>query len=152
MPFDKRGDDVFPLDPGEARHRIGPWLQAMPGQVEPLLVGFVEPGDGEFLDEIVEPHAVQRIEIGPGKITGAHPVHRRGVGAAPLVGELLPIDACDSLARAQRLSVGGHRRAPIDDGPEHVMHQRLYLTHLPLSDQVNPATLRALSASPKTRR
>ncbi len=88
----------------------GHGLQPMPGQVEPDLVLLGQlAGDAEFVEQCVEPHAMQCIEVGPRQFAGAHPVHRRGIGAAPLVGELLPVDAGDPLLRAQCLR---RRRSP----------------------------------------
>ncbi|MNC86677.1 hypothetical protein D3C83_23510 [compost metagenome] len=102
----------------------------MPGEVEPdfILLGELA-GDAEFVEQRIEPHAVQRVEIGPRQFAGAHPVHRRRIGAAPLIGELLPVDTGDALARAERLAVGRHRAAPIDDGAEDIVNQRLDLAH-----------------------
>src|SRR5204863_6411030 len=98
------------------------------------LVILAEPGDTEFFQQLVERHPVQGVEMGPWQFAGAYAVHRWRVGAAPLIGELLPIDTGDAAARGERLAVGGHCRAPIDDRAEHVMHQWLDLDHflLPL--------------------
>ena len=127
-------DDVFLLDAGQARHRIRPRLEPVPGQVEPDFVVFAECGDAEFFEQMIERHAVQDVEIGPRQFASAHPVHRGRISAAPCIGELLPIDAGDAAPCSQSLAVGGHRRPPIDHRPEHVMHQCLDLDHflLPL--------------------
>src|SRR3954452_24567702 len=101
----------------------------MPSLVEPLLVRFVEAaGDAELFGQLVERHAVQRIELSPWQLAGAHPVHRRRVKPAPFVGELLPVDV-DALALAERAAVGSHRAAPIDHRAEDIEYQRLDLRH-----------------------
>jgi hypothetical protein len=94
-----------------------------------VFVGLVEPGHAEFVEQPVERHPVQRVEIGPRQFAGADPVHRRRVFAAPGIGELGPIDAADPLPAGQRLAILGHPAAPIDDGAEHVMHQGHDLAH-----------------------
>ena len=134
----QRRDDVFLLDPGQAGYRIGPRSEPVPGQVQPLLVGLVETAHAEFFEQLVERHPVQRVEIGPGQFAGAHLVHRRRIKAAPLVGELLPIDPGDALARGEGFPVRGHGAAPIDHRPENIVYQGLHFGHSSLRRRIAP--------------
>jgi hypothetical protein len=78
-----------------------------------------------LLQQPVEDHAVQVVDLRPAELARAHAGHRGLIARAPRIGERRPVDA-QPLAPAELLSFADDRRAPVDDGAEHIEDERLH--------------------------
>jgi hypothetical protein len=119
----RRDDELF-FEARETLGRVGPRLQAVPRAVEVRFLGLAEPTDAELVDDPIQRHPVQVVESGPGELTGSNAVHAWSVTRAPGVCELLGVDR-QPPARRELADFRGNRRAPVDDGAEHVEDERL---------------------------
>jgi hypothetical protein len=71
--------------------------------------------DRQLGEQLVERLAVQRVEVGPRTLAGAHPVHRREVLLPPPLRELARVDTGQEVG-----DLLGHPRVPVDGRPEDV--------------------------------
>src|SRR3712207_3115111 len=103
----------------------------MPGPIEVILLFLGQTLDTELLKQLVEGGEMQIIELFPGDISTAHPVHRGRVPAPPGVGEGRPI-CVEVLLLAQRLAFPNNGGAPVYDRAEHVEDEcfRGYCHHI----------------------
>jgi hypothetical protein len=116
------GDDVPVLELGQTGARIGPGPQAVPDAVQVVDVLPGEPAQGKALEQVVEDHAVQRVDLRPRQLARAHARHGGPVAGAPAVGERRPVHL-ELLAAAERLALADDRAAPVDHRAEHVEHE-----------------------------
>ena len=93
--------------------------------VERILLVLAQTGELEVDEDLVERHPVQRVELGPRQLAGAHAVHARAIAGAPGVGELHGVER-HALAFRQRLDLTRDGRSPVDDGAEGVEDERLH--------------------------
>ena len=120
----ERRDCVARLQTRQASNRIWPRPASMPHLVELHLVGFSERSDLVLLEERVERHPVEHVQLGPRQLALAHAVHRRTIRTAPLVGERRPIKR-EALGFRQRGAFLNHHRAPVHNGAKGVEDHHL---------------------------
>src|SRR6267378_3979002 len=113
----------------------------MPGVVQMLDLLLAQSTQPERFQQIVEDHAVKRIDVRPGQLALAHAVHGRVVARAPGIGELRPVDAQAFFLREQ-LAFADDGAPPVDDGTEHIESQCL--------DHSSRATLITISSITQT--
>src|SRR2546425_174004 len=78
-----------------------------------------KPRDLELLDELIERHPMEIVELRPPDLAVAYLVHHRLVKTAPRDGELQPVDG-ELVLTPERLALTRDARAPIHDRSEHV--------------------------------
>src|SRR5439155_21163264 len=71
----QRGEDVLALEPREARHGIGPRIEAMPGAVEIVEVSGHHALDAELSDDLAQALPVEVVELGPSALAASHFLH-----------------------------------------------------------------------------
>jgi hypothetical protein len=119
-------------------------------------LGGGEPGHAELIEQAIEAHPVQGIEIGPGKLAVPDPRQHRLIETSPSIGEGLPVDL-QVLGPPEFLAFADDASAPVHHGSEHVEGQRLDLIerHRFPRDHCRPQTgfaSHVLSTSPTTTR
>ena len=119
------------LEPRKPADAIRPRIQAVPGAIEPIFFRIRQPGHGEIAQHPIENQPMQAIQLRPRHFPATHAVHRGRIAGAPGVGKLCGVDS-QSFASGKLLHFRGDRRAPVDDGAEHVEDQRLDRAELPL--------------------
>ena len=125
----QRRNDEFLLEPRETLNRVRPRLEPMPHVVQVPLLFLGQVLDLVLDEQLVEDHAVQRVELRPGQVALAHAVHRRAVAPAPRVGELRPVDG-QPLRLAEALAFRNQRPAPVDDRAEGIEHEDAHTIRL----------------------
>src|SRR5690606_14219961 len=101
---------------------IGPRHQAVPGAIEMLQLLFAQPGQGELFDQLVQHHAMQVVQLGPGQLAAAYPIQRGTIAGTPAVRKLAPIDVI-TFALSQQLSSADNRSTPVHHRAEYVEYQ-----------------------------
>ena len=119
------GDYVTRLEPLESRRRVGPCVEPVPRLVEVDLFVLSEAGDLEPIEKLVEDHAVEVVDAGPGELAASDAGHRRSVARSPGVGELGPVDVGQTLAVSEHLALSGDAAAPVDNRSEDIEYEGL---------------------------
>ena len=121
------GEDEAGLEAGESGDAVRPGVEAVPGVVEVVDLGFGEALQAEFGEGVDEALAVEDVERDPVAGAVADGGHGGTVAAAPGVGEGCPIDLGPVDLGPVGLGVGGELPAlagdggaPVDDGAEDV--------------------------------
>jgi len=78
--------------------------------------------DPEFFEDIVQNHAAEHVDLGPGQFTPVDAVHRGEVARSPGVGKSGPVEQ-NALFLAEAVAFANNAAAEIDTGPEHVKRQ-----------------------------
>src|SRR5689334_21493081 len=102
----------------------------MPGPSKVTLFGLGQTINRELLQRFLKHLSMQIVELGPGQLTGAYPVHERAIDRAPGVREGCPVDVLDAFGGAELLSLGDDAGAPVDDGAENIEGQNFYAVRL----------------------
>src|SRR5271170_7531032 len=97
----------------------------MPDEIPVHLFLFGQTGDVVFHEQLVEEHAVENVELGPGHGAVADFVHRGAVTGAPFVGELTPVNL-EVFLFAPHRALANDGAAPVDDGAESVKDEGFY--------------------------
>lgn len=71
----------------QASHGVGPRRKAVPYLVQVFALFIAQSSQTKLLNDGVENHAVQAIDVHPGQFTFAHAVHGRRVPCAPGIGK-----------------------------------------------------------------
>src|ERR1041385_212908 len=80
----------------------------------------------ELVQRFLKHLSMQIVELGPGYLAGAYPVHVGPIERAPGVGESRPVDVLDSFDGAELFALRHHARAPVDDGSENIEGENFY--------------------------
>jgi hypothetical protein len=115
-----RRNDESRLEALQSFHRVGPWVQPVPGSVHVIELGLGKPLDAVARDKFFQALAMQDIEDRERPPSGAHFVHRGLVELAPFDRELEPVDTPESFLPGKGREVSAHARAPVDHGAEDV--------------------------------
>ena len=121
----QRCEDVSSAKAGQTRDRVGPRAQPMPHAVQIIQVVLGETFQTKLGHELIEDHAVEIIDNGPGQLTAPDTAHRRPVPSAPPIRKTRPIDG-QPLARSERPAFTYDARSPVDDRAEHIERQRAH--------------------------
>jgi hypothetical protein len=127
----ERGDDVTLLEPRQPFDGVRPGVQAVPDPVKVILLFFGQGLDAELAEQLLERDAVEVVELRPGELAVAHPVHRGRVPAPPGVGEGRPFHV-EVLVSAEFLALPDDGRAPVQDRAEHVEDERFWSGRHPI--------------------
>jgi len=127
----QRRDDVARFQPRQPCHRIRPRIEAVPGEIEIVQLGGRNAGrvNAERGQNGFQVFTMQHVEPCERPSSAAYFLHRRRIAIAPGIGEGCRLDMAGAMVRQERRSIAGDAAAPIDDGPEHVEHQRAHAVH-----------------------
>src|SRR5262249_52630467 len=120
------GNDEPMLQAVQTRHRVRPWPQVMPGQVELRLGSVAEASNMEGVEHFLQRQAVQPIQVGPGECAVTHFVHEGTILGAPGVGKGAPVGH-HPMDSSKLYAVLDDAAAPVDYGTEYIKDQGLHL-------------------------
>ena len=84
----------------------------------------IEAFDAELPQDMVERHAMQPVEVGPGQLAESHLAHVGPVQAAPLVSQAGPVGMNAALL-AELARFSDDARSPVNQRAEDVERQRI---------------------------
>ena len=93
---------------------------------------------GEGLEQVVQDHAVQGVDLGPAQLARHHPAHGRLVAGAPGQRKGVAVDP-----GVQRINLARHAAVPVDHSPKHIkredlVRQGVFISHGGLSVVMAP--------------
>src|SRR2546426_9016005 len=106
----ERGENELLLEARQARHRVGPGVEAVPGAGQGGGLGPREAPDAALDQQLIEALAVEVVELRPRAPAAPHLVHRRLVESAPPVGEPGPVRA-EAFRLPERLAFSEDRKS-----------------------------------------
>ena len=127
----ERRQHVAAPQAGEAGDRLGPGVEAVPGAVHRIQLGFADAGGVQAVvaEDVLQILPVQHVEAREGAAAGAALFHGGLVALAPGIGEGARVDVRAAVAGEEGRGVAGDTFAPVHDRPEHVEDEGLDLVH-----------------------